>query len=569
MRAAAQALILPASPSSTRDRLLLLNLFRVLVATVLLAATFLFGGNRSGALPLWNTQHLLYHATGTMIVMSLLFSYAIERVRQDWALNALGMTQFVFDTAFASVLVLVTGGLDSVFTFFYSLFIINASIVLYWTGALVAALASTVMLLCVALVQYGVLSLGPAQPFVEQIFPELDAGLHNWSQLVLNFATNIVAFYAVAFLSSFLAEQVREADNRLSAQKAGMEKLRRLHQNIIQSLDNGLITLNTEHRVTLANHWAMDWLELDQDAIVGEPVMRFFPDLGPILTNPDKSGRAVSETTIQMRGGRKTFTRWTINPLRDSRGTILGRVVLFWDVTDVMEMEKAIERGARMATIGRLAASIAHEIRNPLASMSGSIQLLRSLMQPEGDEKRLMDIVVREADHLNHWITEFLAYAKPRRAPRQRVDLAAVCAEVTELISNEPRAAEIAISFEVHGDGSLSGEVNGLRQIVWNLVNNAVDATPPKGRVTLRLDGTNQGQIVLDVEDTGEGIPPEVQEKIFDPFFSTKEMGTGLGLATVQHNVEQQGGTVRVSSAPGRGSTFRVVLSRVTGGSGR
>jgi two-component system sensor histidine kinase PilS (NtrC family) len=569
VRAAAQALILPASPSSTRDRLLLLNLFRVLVATVLLAATFLFGGNRSGALPLWNTQHLLYHATGTMIVMSLLFSYAIERVRQDWALNALGMTQFVFDTAFASVLVLVTGGLDSVFTFFYSLFIINASIVLYWTGALVAALASTVMLLCVALVQYGVLYLGPAQPFVEQIFPELDAGLHNWSQLVLNFATNIVAFYAVAFLSSFLAEQVREADNRLSAQKAGMEKLRRLHQNIIQSLDNGLITLNTEHRVTLANHWAMDWLELDQDAIVGEPVMRFFPDLGPILTNPDKSGRAVSETTIQMRGGRKTFTRWTINPLRDSRGTILGRVVLFWDVTDVMEMEKAIERGARMATIGRLAASIAHEIRNPLASMSGSIQLLRSLMQPEGDEKRLMDIVVREADHLNHWITEFLAYAKPRRAPRQRVDLAAVCAEVTELISNEPRAAEIAISFEVHGDGSLSGEVNGLRQIVWNLVNNAVDATPPKGRVTLRLDGTNQGQIVLDVEDTGEGIPPEVQEKIFDPFFSTKEMGTGLGLATVQHNVEQQGGTVRVSSAPGRGSTFRVVLSRVTGGSGR
>lgn len=569
MSATAHALTLPASPSSTRDRLLLLNLFRVLVATVLLAATFLFGGSRAGALPLWNTQHLLYHATGTMIVMSLLFSYAIERVEESWALNALGMTQFVFDTAFASVLVLVTGGLDSVFTFFYSLFIINASIVLYWTGALVAALASTVMLLCVALVQYGVLSLGPAQPFVEQIFPELDAGLRNWSQLVLNFATNIVAFYAVAFLSSFLAEQVREADSRLTAQKAGMEKLRRLHQNIIQSLDNGLITLNTDHRVTLANHWAVDWLELDQDAIVGEPVMRFFPDLGPILTNPDKSGRAVSETTIQMRGGRKTFTRWTINPLRDSRGKILGRVVLFWDVTDVMEMEKVIERGARMATIGRLAASIAHEIRNPLASMSGSIQLLRSLTQPEGDEKRLMDIVVREADHLNHWITEFLAYAKPRKAPRQRVDLAAVCAEVTELIANEPRATQIAVSHEVHGNGIISGEANGLRQIVWNLVNNAVDATPPEGRVVLRLDGTNPGQIVLEVVDTGEGIPREVQEKIFDPFFSTKEMGTGLGLATVQHNVEQHGGTIRVSSAPGEGSTFRVVLSRVTGGDGR
>ena len=205
MSATAHALTLPASLSSTRDRLLLLNLFRVLVATVLLAATFLFGGQRAGALPLWNTQHLLYHATGTMIVMTLLFSYAIERVEESWALNALGMSQFVFDTAFASVLVLVTGGLDSVFTFFYSLFIINASIVLYWTGALVAALASTVMLLCVALVQYGVLPLGPAQPFVEQIFPELDAGLSNWSQLVLNFATNIVAFYAVAFLSSFLA----------------------------------------------------------------------------------------------------------------------------------------------------------------------------------------------------------------------------------------------------------------------------------------------------------------------------------------------------------------------------
>jgi len=425
------------------------------------------------------------------------------------------------------------------------------------------------MLLCVALVQYGVLPLGPAQPFVEQIFPELDAGLSNWSQLVLNFATNIVAFYAVAFLSSFLAEQVREADSRLSAQKAGMEKLRRLHQNIIQSLDNGLITLNTDHHITLANHWVMNWLDMNQAEVVGEPVMRFFPDLGPILTNPDKSSRAVSETTIQMRSGKKTFTRWAINPLRDSRGKILGRVVLFWDVTDVMEMEKVIERGARMATIGRLAASIAHEIRNPLASMSGSIQLLRSLTQPEGDEKRLMDIVVREADHLNHWITEFLAYAKPRKAPRQRVDLAAVCTEVSELISNEPRAEEISISHEIHGDGIISGEANGLRQVVWNLVNNAVDATPAKGSVVLRLDGRDRSQIILDVEDTGEGIPPEVQEKIFDPFFSTKEMGTGLGLATVLHNVEQHGGTVRVNSSPGEGATFRVVLSRVTGGDGR
>ncbi|MFH1530892.1 MAG: ATP-binding protein [Pseudomonadota bacterium] len=569
MIAAAQALTLPAAPSSTRDRLLLLNLFRVLVATVLLVATFLFGGQRTGALPLWNTQHLLYHATGAMIVVSLLFSYAIEWVEEGWVLKALGMVQFVVDTMFASVLVLVTGGLDSVFTFFYSLFIINASIVLYWTGAFVAALASTVMLLLVALVQCGVFPMGAAQPLLEQLFPAVGSDFNNWSQFVLNFATNIVAFYAVAFLSSFLAEQVREADSRLTAQRAGMEKLRRLHQNIIQSLDNGLITLDTEHRVTLANHWALTWLGLELGAVTGEPVMRFFPDLGPILTNPDKSGRAVSETTIQMHAGHKTFTRWTINPLRDSRGTILGRVVLFWDVTDVMEMEKIIERGARMATIGRLAASIAHEIRNPLASMSGSIQLLRSLSQPEGDEKRLMDIVVREADHLNDWITEFLAYAKPGRAPRLRVDLAAVCAEVTELITNEPRAMEIAVRYEVHGDGVIFGEANGLRQIVWNLVNNAVDTTPAGGRVSLRLDGTDVGQIILEVEDTGEGMPPEVQEKIFDPFFSTKEMGTGLGLATVQHNVEQHSGTIRVASVQGKGTTFRVVLSRLTGGDGR
>jgi len=566
---AAHAMNLPSASSSSRDRLLLLNLFRVLVATVLLVAVFLFGGQHAGPLPLWSTQHLLYHATGTMIVLSLLFSYAIERAEQEWVLSVLGMSQFVLDTAFASVLVLVTGGLDSVFTFFYSLFIINASIVLYWTGALVAALSSTVMLLVVAMIQHGVFHLGPIQSYVEQLFPELGGGLQNWTQFVLNFATNIVAFYAVAFLSSFLAEQVREVDSRLSAQRAGMEKLRRLHQNIIQSLDNGLITLDTEHRVTYANRWAVDWLDEDRTAVIGEIVVRFFPDLGPILTNPDKSDRAVSETTIQMRSGRRTFTRWTINPLRDFSGKILGRVVLFWDVTDVMEMEKVIERGARMATIGRLAASIAHEIRNPLASMSGSIQLLQSLTKPDGDEKRLMDIVVREADHLNQWISEFLSYAKPRKAPRQQVDMAATCAEVTELIANEPRAAEIVVTHEVLGDGVLAGEVNGLRQIIWNLVNNAVDATPAGGRVILRLDGTEQRQIVLEVEDGGEGIPPEVQEKIFDPFFSTKEMGTGLGLATVLHNVEQHGGTIRVNSSPGEGTTFRVVLSRVTGGDGR
>ncbi|MBM4370071.1 MAG: PAS domain-containing protein [Deltaproteobacteria bacterium] len=554
------------SISTARDRLLLLNLFRVLVAVVLLVATFLFGGGFRG-MPPWGIQHLLYHATGAQILLCLLFSHALERAPREGIVRALGMVQLVGDTVFASVLVLITGGLDSVFTFFYSLFIINASIVLYWTGALVTALSATVTLTVVALVQRGVLTLGSAQAYLRSLFPG-EVPEESASAFVLSFATNIIAFYAVAFLSSFLAEQVREADRRLSIQRAGHERLRRLHQNIIQSLENGLITLDPHHRVTYVNRWALEWLGLSLEDLSGLPIFRFFPDLGPILTNPDKSGRAVSETTLQVRAGRKTSLRWAINPLRDTDGVILGRVVLFWDVTDVVEMEKAVERGARMATIGRLAASIAHEIRNPLASMSGSIQLLRSLLRLEGDEDRLMDIVVHEAEHLNRWITEFLAYARPRKLHLERVDLGELCREVSTLLSHDPRTEDLHLAVEVRGDPVLNGDVGALRQVIWNLATNAVDASSPGGPIALRVDGSGPDGVILEVEDRGAGIPPEIQERIFDPFFSTKEMGTGLGLATVLLNVEQHRGQLRVSSEPGKGTTFRVVLGRFEGGMG-
>ena len=426
-------------------------------------------------------------------------------------------------------------------------------------GALVSAFASSACFFLILLLQFGAFGneggLGDLMVLVD---PRSEAA----RSISLNFATNIVAFFAIAFLASFLVEQLREADSRIEAQRVNIRELRNLYENIISSLENGLITVDPHHYITFANDYSARWVGADNETMTGQPVSTFFPDLWPILSNPDKLGRSHTETTIRAQDDRIRYLRWTVNPLRDSDEQLLGRVLLFWDVTDLKEMESRMERADRMAAIGRLAANIAHEIRNPLASMSGSIQLLSSLMHLEGDERRLMDIVMREAEHLNRWITEFLSFSRPVEPSFEPLDLTQLCREVVELAEHDNRGSNLQLTLITHGDTNLRADVKTLRQILWNLVNNAMDASGSGGTVTVELDGTATTQVCIAVQDEGEGIPQENLERIFDPFFSTKEMGTGLGLATVQRNVELHGGRVKVQSNPGSGARFEVLLPR-------
>ncbi len=544
--------------ASTQKRLAWLTLLRVFLAFVLLASALIFDLTSAYGVPQL-AQTLLYHATGAMVLLSLLFSYLIENSKNERVLTAMGLLQVCLDAIFTSVLVISTGGIESIFTFFFSLFIISASIALYRMGALVSAFASSACFFLILLVQFGAFgSPGALGELLVLVDPRSEAA----RAISLNFATNIVAFFAIAFLASFLVEQLREADSRIEAQRVNIRELRNLYENIISSLENGLITVDPQHQITFANEYSARWVGVDSEAMTGQPVSAFFPDLWPILSNPDKLGRSHTETTIRAQDERIRHFRWTVNPLRDSDDQLLGRVLLFWDITELKEMESRMERADRMATIGRLAANIAHEIRNPLASMSGSIQLLSSLMHLDGDERRLMDIVMREAEHLNRWITEFLSFSRPVDPSPEPLDLALLCRELVELAEHDNRGGNLQLTLITHGDTNLRADAKTLRQILWNLLNNALDASSAGGTVTVELDGTQPSVVTIAVQDEGEGIPEENRERIFDPFFSTKEMGTGLGLATVQRNVELHGGRIKLQSSPGNGARFEVLLPR-------
>lgn len=231
--------------------------------------------------------------------------------------------------------------------------------------------------------------------------------------------------------------------------------------------------------------------------------------------------------------------------------------------TRLREMEDAVQRSERLADLGRLAAGLAHEIRNPLASMSGSIELLRDSVSAGEDERRLMEIVLREAGRLNALVTQFLAFARPPALLRRATDLAALLDETLSVFRNDPRAAGVRMDAAL-GRVEAYCDPDQLRQVFWNLLTNAAQAVAEKGEggaIRVRCEAGSDGAVV-EIEDDGVGMTDVVMARLFIPFFTTKPHGTGLGLATIHRIVDAHGGTIRVASAPGKGSRFTVRLPR-------
>jgi two-component system sensor histidine kinase PilS (NtrC family) len=230
-----------------------------------------------------------------------------------------------------------------------------------------------------------------------------------------------------------------------------------------------------------------------------------------------------------------------------------------------------------MATIGEFAAGIAHEIRNPLTSLSGSIQVLKEDLKLKGANRHLMEIILRESERLNNLITDFLLFAQPSRIQREKLDIGEVINETLRLFENSPdHNRAIKIVKELEGKTSLSGDPSQLKQLFWNLFINAAQIMPHGGELKVNLetvsgDGTSNTLkgvkkekdnpfARISISDTGDGIKPKEKEKIFEPFFTTKERGTGLGLAIVHRIVENHEGFISVKSQRGKGTTFEIFL---------
>jgi signal transduction histidine kinase len=271
--------------------------------------------------------------------------------------------------------------------------------------------------------------------------------------------------------------------------------------------------------------------------------------------------RLRAELTAHSAAGQELALGVTTNLLRHE-GAVTGVVAVFQDLTAVRAMELRARRNETLAEVGALAAGIAHELRNGLNPISGSVEFLQRELKPEGESAVLMSLISRECGRLNRFVSDLLSYARERELVLEPLDLDEHMDELRDGLRRDPRCgAGSRVTFESPGCGvRLRGDREQLRQVWLNLVNNALDAMAGVGTLTVRWRPAGDGRVVVEFEDQGTGIAPEVLPRVGEPFFTTKQEGTGLGVAMAQRIVERHGGTLVFESAPGRGTIARVSL---------
>jgi two-component system sensor histidine kinase PilS (NtrC family) len=484
--------------------------------------------------------------------------------------------QIWVDLLIETAIVQTTGGLDSGFVFLYILSIISAGSALPGRSIFGVATGASVLYSVLAYLDFYTISHPLPFPFTPR--PETTP---SGSYVLYSTLLKMTAFWAVALLSRYLAESLRQTGQVLQEQRAHLIGLRAFHENVVNSMNSGLLITDMSGRVVSLNRAAERILLLTPGARHGwlaQEVLSFV-DLDDILQKAEAldPGLNRAEGVFERRDGEKIILGISYSPLRDDKGTVHGLIFNFQDITSLRAMEAEIKRGEQLAAVGRLSAAIAHEIRNPLASISGSIQLLRAELVLDESNQRLMDIVAREIERLNTVITDFLAYARPRPLQYTDVNIHKLIAGTLELLCHGlPEGSAITIRTEfASAVPTMAVDPQGLRQVVWNLCLNAVEAMRHQGVLTVRtalqslLNQAYRGhtqvptatqELVIEVLDTGPGMPLEVKEKIFEPFYSTKDGGTGLGLATVDRIIYNHKGRVEVDSLLGHGTTIRIHL---------
>lgn len=492
------------------------------------------------------------------VTFALAISYALTLRfvdRHRWIIDV----QLACDAVVVSAFIHVTGGVTSYFSLLYALPIVAASVVQYRRGGLLVATLSGVLYLGLVLFQYM-----PTFPVGSWL--QAGAGhLPSRSVALYVAALNIFGFFAVALLSGSMAESVRSAGLRLQRASSEIADLQALNQNVIDSMPSGLATTDPEQRVLTFNRAAEQICAVPFERVAGRPlaeVMQFPEDLAETINRGlNGSGARRLEFRFTRPDGREIDLGLSATHV-ETPGGRPGFLITFQDLTEVKKRERDAQMQQRLAAVGEMAAGIAHEIRNPLASMSGSIQILRSELPLSEEQEQLMDIVLRESDRLNTTIRSFLAYARPHRFAISRFDLRRAVTDTGLLLRN---SAEVLGGHRVDVDVPaepiwLEADEGQIKQILWNLATNGLRAMPEGGRLVLSVRAGTAADAVLSVRDEGVGMSREALEGLFQPFHGSFAQGSGLGLAIVHRIVTDYQGDIQVESAPGAGTTVSVRL---------
>ena len=474
--------------------------------------------------------------------------------------------QLTLDLPLVSWVVYATGGVNSPLSFNYVLVIVAASYfqarrASFWYAAAAAVLYGALLSL-----EY----FRHINPY--DAFPPITDS-RNLYFFFTSWFVNVTIFFLVATISNYFSGVISETGQELRQKSEDFTMLKAFHENVLKSMDMGFLAIGLDGTILSHNPAAERILGLAPFRIDGRAASETLelPDITGAIAGmlgtgetsrlftwgyPAPYGRELNLTL--------SLTKFAIE------GRTHGLIAVFHDVTELKEMERQVANAERMAAIGRVAAGVAHEIRNPLASISGSIQMLESDLAGVLNEQhqRLMNIMARETTRLNRIITQFLGFAAPAKINAADADLRELTVETIALLESDLERNH-GVVFDTRFEGDLVATVDAgqMRQVLWNLCVNALDAMPRGGALRVSaarspMPGQADGALFirLSIQDSGEGVPLEAQTHLFEPFFTTKPFGTGLGLPTVQKIVEAHGGKVTVDSRPGKGATFSVWL---------
>ncbi len=481
----------------------------------------------------------------------------------------------LFEIIIEAGVVYHTGQVNSPFAILFILTIISTSLVYHLGGSVIVASLS-------------ILS------YAFTIWSQEGFGFSSFSLKTLYYASDatfykvflyVCAFYLVAFIGGYLSQRLKIKGEELWSASLELDRIKMDTDDILRHVKSGLITVDSRGRIIYFNKAAEEILGYTEQEVKGKNYEDVFKKKVPQLV--EKFYQALRFNQVDARAmlyitgsdNRRVPIGMSTSILGDKQGGIRGVIAIFQDITEALELEERIRTADRLAAVGELSAGIAHEIRNPLASISGSVEVLKEELSLYGENQKLMGLIIKESGRLNKILTEFLQYAKIGPTVFTKVELTRLVDEVIEIVKKHPVCGEkISVKKNMTSDLLyVSGEENQIKQILLNLLVNAVESMEGKpGEILITNQSLNQidqfhfngeepedsGLVPIAVIDQGKGMTEEQKKKIFSPFYSTKKNGTGLGLAIVQRLVNSLGGRIEFKSQLGRGSVFVVYLQK-------
>lgn len=522
-----------------RRRVVYLMLFRLVLISLVLGLTLVLAvlSNIDLSAP---ASLALFAIIGGTYLLTIIYAVSLKRGVDPIRLVDV---QVGMDLVVTSLLVHFTGGAQSAYTFFFPLSIIGAATVRFRAGAVVVAALSFALFFAISFLGYW-----EVLPSLsgQRVLPDKLSGVELGRALALNAA----AFAGVAVLAYNLGTQIQRTVASLEVERTAAADLIALHDDIVRSLSSGLVTVDKRGNILTINAAACEILGIEARETAGAHVDEILPGITAKTEGLDaRASLSREDLTIRRDDGSELMLGLGISPLRNNEDQVIGRILNFQDLTELRAMEAQVRDAERLATIGTLAAGVAHEIRNPLASISGSIELLRQGPQVDEDERTLMSIINREIDRLNRLINDLLDYTNPRPRKLVELDLATLATETVHVFQQDRGFEGVQVQVDAGEPVKLVADPEKLRQVIWNLVRNAGEAVRDSDgslvRVSVEADDDTARIIV---QDDGPGIEAQDLERLFDPFFTTKTSGSGLGLATCKNIVHEHNGTIHVTS---------------------